>query len=73
MALCVLAVAWCRAMINGLAFKDESYIKNNHIWVCGNDNPNGPYIGSQWDGDESICEWEPKDYHCVGWPIVIKS
>lgn len=26
-------------MTDRLAFQDESYIKNNHCWVCGNDNP----------------------------------
>ena len=60
-------------MTDRLAFQDESYIKNNHCWVCGSDNPHGLYIKSQWDGDESICEWEPKDYHCAGWPVVLNG
>ena len=60
-------------MKDGLAFQDESYIKNNHCWVCGNDNPHGLYIKSQWDGDESICEWEPKEFHSAGWPLVLNG
>ena len=60
-------------MTGGLAFQDESYIKNNHCWVCGNDNPHGLYIKSHWYGDEAICNWEPKDYYCAGWPIVLNG
>ena len=25
-------------MVSGLAFQDASFSKNNHCWVCGNDN-----------------------------------
>ena len=60
-------------MTDGLAFQDESYIKNNHCWVCGNDNPHGLYIKSHWDGNEAICNWEPKDYHSAGWPVVLNG
>ncbi len=60
-------------MSTGLAFQDESYAMNNHCWVCGNDNPHGLYIKSYWDGDESVCIWDPKDHHCAGWPIVVNG
>lgn len=60
-------------MVTGIAFQNESYSKNNHCWVCGNDNPHGLYIKSKWDGSEAICEWEPKDYHCAGWPMVLNG
>ena len=56
-----------------LAFQDESYITNNPCWVCGSDNPHGLHIKSHWDGDESICNWEPKNFHCAGWPTVLNG
>ncbi len=32
-------------------------------WGCGADNKHGLQIKSYWSGDESICEWKPKEYH----------
>ncbi len=60
-------------MKDGLAFQDEPYIKNNHCWVCGNNNQNGLYIKSRWDGDESVCDWEPEKFHSAGWPTVLNG
>ena len=60
-------------MQDQIAFQDESFCKNNHCWICGNDNSNGLYIKSRWDGDESICEWEPKEFHTAGWPSVLNG
>ena len=57
----------------GLAFQDKPYCKNNHCWVCGNDNLHGLYIKSYWDGDESFCEWKPEDFHSAGWPTVLNG
>jgi acyl-coenzyme A thioesterase PaaI-like protein len=32
-------------------------------WGCGDRNQHGLRIKSYWDGDESVCEWQPEDYH----------
>jgi hypothetical protein len=60
-------------MIDELAFQDQPYSRHNHCWVCGNDNPHGLYIKSKWDGDESVCEWKPKEFHTAGWPLVLNG
>jgi acyl-coenzyme A thioesterase PaaI-like protein len=31
---------------------------------CGTANKNGLAIKSYWEGDEAICAWQPKPYHC---------
>jgi len=33
---------------------------------CGPDNDHGMQIQSFWEGEECICEWQPKPYH-EGW------
>jgi acyl-coenzyme A thioesterase PaaI-like protein len=60
-------------MTSGTAFQDDVFCKGNHCWVCGNENPRGLSIKSYWDGNESVCTWQPKDYHSAGWPHVLNG
>lgn len=36
-----------------------------HCWGCGRNNEHGLQIKSYWEGDETVCEWKPKEYHMV--------
>ncbi len=46
------------------AFQDQ--IVGNHCWGCGSLNMWGLAIKSYWDGEESVCEWEPRDRFMSG-------
>ena len=35
----------------------------SHCYGCGRLNEQGLHIKSYWDGEESVCIFEPKDYH----------
>jgi acyl-coenzyme A thioesterase PaaI-like protein len=35
----------------------------SHCYGCGRLNPEGLHIKSYWDGDQSVCRFEPKPYH----------
>jgi len=39
-------------------------------WGCVKNNEHGLQIKSFWDGDELICDWEPKKYH-LGFPGIL--
>ena len=56
-----------------LAFQDENYVRGNCCWGCGSENPNGLYIKSFWDGDESVCAWRAEKHHTAGWPQVMNG
>ena len=47
------------------AFQDQWPASHPHrsCWGCGADNEHGLQIKSYWLGDESICEWRPREYH----------
>ena len=45
------------------AFQDYYPDDFSHCYGCGRLNPHGLHIKSFWDGDESICRFEPKPYH----------
>lgn len=62
-----------KAIMDQIAFQDESYCKGNHCWVCGNENPQGLYLKSYWEGDESIGTWMAEDFHTAGWPHVLNG
>jgi len=34
-----------------------------HCYGCGRLNEHGLHVQSRWDGDESVCVFEPKPYH----------
>ena len=38
----------------------QDLIPRNHCWGCGPDNPGGLQIKSYWDGDETVCIWQPR-------------
>ena len=46
------------------AFQDK--IGKNHCWGCGNLNEHGLQIKSYWDGDGSVCTWQPAAHHMAG-------
>lgn len=35
----------------------------NQCYGCGQLNPHGLQLKSYWDGDESVCRFDPKPYH----------
>ena len=50
-------------IMNGKAFQD--YWHHNQCWGCGN-NKHGLHVKSYWDGNESICIWQPDSSHMAG-------
>ena len=44
----------------------QDRLTNNHCYGCGADNPDGMQIKSHWDGDESVCEYQPRPEQCAG-------
>ncbi|MDH5506137.1 MAG: PaaI family thioesterase [Anaerolineae bacterium] len=52
--------------MQSIAFQDE--IQHNHCYGCGPVNQNGLQIKSYWseDGEQAICDWQPKDFHLAG-------
>jgi len=46
-----------------LAFQDYYPDPLSHCYGCGRLNEYGHQIKSYWDGDESVCRFEPKPYH----------
>lgn len=45
------------------AFQDYYPEAMSHCYGCGRLNEHGHQIKSYWDGDESICLFQPKPYH----------
>lgn len=45
------------------AFQDYYADQTSHCYGCGRLNEHGLQIKSYWDGDESVCRFEPKPYH----------
>src|SRR5512143_210480 len=45
------------------AFQDNYADQTSHCYGCGRLNEHGLQIKSYWDGDETICIFEPKPYH----------
>lgn len=39
---------------------------SNQCYGCGPDNPEGLRIKSFWDGDETICTWQPRPAFMAG-------
>lgn len=46
-----------------IAFQDCYPDQFNHCYGCGKLNEHGHQIKSYWDGDETVCRFEPKPYH----------
>jgi acyl-coenzyme A thioesterase PaaI-like protein len=45
------------------AFQDYYPDNLSHCYGCGRLNEHGLHIQSYWDGDESVCTFQPKPYH----------
>ncbi len=45
------------------AFQDYYPDHLSHCYGCGRLNQQGLHIKSYWDGDETVCRFEPKPYH----------
>ena len=45
------------------AFQDYYADDTSHCYGCGRLNADGLQIKSYWDGDESVCYFEPRPYH----------
>ncbi len=45
------------------AFQDYYPDQLSHCYGCGRLNEHGLQIKSYWDGDESVCTFEPRPYH----------
>ena len=54
-----------------LAFQDAPYMAGNCCLGCSPGHPNGLQIKSFWDGEDSVCDWQPGPEHTAGWPNVL--
>ena len=45
------------------AFQDHYPDDVSHCYGCGRLNPHGLQIKSFWDGEESVCRFQPRPYH----------
>lgn len=45
------------------AFQDYYPDDVSHCYGCGRLNTEGLHIESRWDGEETVCTFEPRDYH----------
>lgn len=45
------------------SFQDLYPEETRHCYGCGTLNEHGHHIQSYWDGDETICRFDPKPYH----------
>jgi acyl-coenzyme A thioesterase PaaI-like protein len=64
-----------RASLDRRAFQDVLAGGVNQCWGCGSANEQGLQIKSYWgpDGDETICIWQPREYHTAAWPNVLSG
>jgi acyl-coenzyme A thioesterase PaaI-like protein len=50
------------------AFQDYYPASLSHCFGCGRLNEHGLHIKSYWDGEESVCVFQPRSYHTGGIP-----
>lgn len=50
-------------MSTSLSFQDHYPKETRYCYGCGPLNEHGLHIRSFWDGDETICHFEPEPYH----------
>ncbi len=50
-------------MMTDKAFQDFYPDDTSHCYGCGRLNPHGLHIQSRWEGDESVCTFQPAPYH----------
>ena len=49
--------------MNEKAFQDQWPDDWTHCFGCGRDNEQGLQIKSYWEGEESVCTWNPEAHH----------
>lgn len=49
--------------MSDLAFQDYYPAEVSHCYGCGRLNDHGLQIKSYWDGDETVCIYQPRPYH----------
>ena len=45
------------------SFQEQYPEPFSHCYGCGASNDHGLHVKSYWDGEESVCEFEPRSYH----------
>ena len=50
------------------AFQDHYPDDYSHCYGCGRLNKDGYHIKSYWDGEQSVCSFDPRPYHTGGFP-----
>lgn len=57
------------------AFQDVFTGSMSHCWGCGSHNAHGLQIKSYWaeNGEETICTWQPQEYHTAAWPDILSG
>ncbi len=53
------------------AFQDYYPDDYSHCYGCGNLNPDGLRIKSYWQGEESVCRFDPLPHHTGGFPDYV--
>jgi acyl-coenzyme A thioesterase PaaI-like protein len=53
------------------AFQDLYADDFAHCYGCGRLNTDGYQIKSYWEGEESVCQFEPRHYHTGGIPDYV--
>lgn len=51
-----------------LAFQDYYPEDYSHCYGCGRLNPDGLHIKSYWEGEESVCRFDPLPHQTGGYP-----
>ena len=57
--------------MSSIAFQDQ--IPDNRCYGCGPSNRDGLRIKSYWEGDESICIYQPELHHSAGPPQFLNG
>ena len=53
------------------AFQDYYPDDYSHCYGCGNLNPDGLHIKSYWQGEGSMCRFDPQPHHSGGFPDYV--
>ena len=56
--------------MNKKAIQDHYPDIFSHCYGCGTQNDHGLHIKSYWEGDESVCIFNPKEYH-LAYPGIV--
>ncbi|MDP6064450.1 MAG: PaaI family thioesterase, partial [SAR202 cluster bacterium] len=44
----------------------QELIQGNHCFGCGSLNEHDLQIRSYWNGEKTVCNWMPREYHMAG-------